>query len=55
MIARRPPPAGRTGCSPLLTGTGQGQHALALQVPLNVAAAGLLAAVGLAWIATGPG
>jgi MFS transporter, DHA2 family, methylenomycin A resistance protein len=39
----------------LLTGTGQGQHALALPVPLSVAAAGLLAAVGLAWIATRPG
>jgi MFS transporter, DHA2 family, methylenomycin A resistance protein len=39
----------------LLTGTGQGQHALAMQVPLSVAAASLLAAVGLAWLATRPG
>ena len=39
----------------LLTRTGQGQHALALQVPLGVAAASLLAAVGLAWTATRPG
>ena len=39
----------------LLTGTGQGQHALALLVPLSVAAASLLAAAGLAWIATRPG
>jgi len=39
----------------LLTGAGQGQHGLALQVPLSVAAASLLAAVGLAWTATSPG
>jgi MFS transporter, DHA2 family, methylenomycin A resistance protein len=39
----------------LLTGTAQGQHALALHVPLSVAAASLLAAVVLAWIATRPG
>jgi MFS transporter, DHA2 family, methylenomycin A resistance protein len=39
----------------LLTGAGQGQHGLALQVPLSVAAASLLAAVGLAWTATRPG
>ena len=38
----------------LLTGTGHGQHGLA-QVPLSVAAASLLAAVGLAWTATRPG
>jgi MFS transporter, DHA2 family, methylenomycin A resistance protein len=39
----------------LLTRTGQGQHGPPLQVPLSVAAASLLAAVGLAWIATSPG
>ena len=39
----------------LLTGTGHGQHGLAMQVPLSVASAGLLAAVGLAWTATRPG
>jgi DHA2 family methylenomycin A resistance protein-like MFS transporter len=39
----------------LLTGAGHGQHGLALQVPLSVAAASLLAAVGLAWTATRPG
>lgn len=36
----------------LLTGAG---HGLALQVPLSVAAASLVAAVGLAWTATRPG
>ena len=36
----------------LLAASGAG---LALSVPLGVAAAGLLAAVGLAWIATSPG
>jgi hypothetical protein len=47
-------PTARFGLGPLVTETGQGRHALALQVPLSVAA-GLLAAVGLAWIATRPG
>ena len=32
-----------------------GGQGLALQVPLSVAAASLLAAVGLAWVATRPG
>jgi len=36
----------------LLAASGAG---LALSVPLGVAAAGLLAAVGLAWMATSPG
>jgi hypothetical protein len=36
----------------LLAAAGAGA---ALQVPLSVAAASLLAAVGLAWIATSPG
>jgi DHA2 family methylenomycin A resistance protein-like MFS transporter len=39
----------------LLTGAGPGGHGLALQVPLTVAAGSLLAAVGLAWVATRPG
>jgi len=39
----------------LLAGTGPARHGLALQVPLSVAAASLLAAVGLAWMATSPG
>ena len=39
----------------LLTGTSPGQHAMTLQVPLSVATASLLAAVGLAWMATSPG
>lgn len=39
----------------LLTTAGPGGHGLALQVPLTVAAGSLLAAVGLAWVATRPG
>jgi MFS transporter, DHA2 family, methylenomycin A resistance protein len=39
----------------LLAGTGRGGHGLALHIPLSVAAAGLLVAVGLARMATRPG
>ena len=39
----------------LLAGTGHSGHGLALHTPLSVAAAGLLVAVGLAWMATRPG
>ena len=59
MIARGPAAQSAGGAlgvallGSLLTGTGQGQPAL--QVPLSVAAASLLAAVGLAWMTTRPG
>ncbi len=33
---------------------GHGSHAMSLRVPLSVAAAGYLAAIGLAWVATRP-